>query len=380
MLMRKIAVVTGARAEYGLLKPVMEAIRDHPRLELQVLVTGMHLLRRFGYTIDAIQADGWPIAARVRLQGEKDEVIGQARGLGRAISRLAENFHQLGSTVVLVLGDRIEAFAAAAAATASGLVLAHIHGGDAAPGVQDDAWRDAITKLAHLHFPASMGAKKRLLALGEAPFRVHLTGSPALDNLRREPCRDAAVLNRWAGFDTRADFLLVVQHPAGGSARQEEIRMAQTLRACADFSERNVVIYPNSDPGHSGILKAIGRYAKNKIFFIIPSLPRPVYLGLLSRARALVGNSSSGIIEAGFLGAWVINIGPRQHGRERGPNVRDVDYGTTPLGAALSCLKPGLGPKKYKSIYGNGAAGRKIAAILADVTMDERLRQKRVIC
>ena len=262
---RRVAVVTGTRAEYGLLVPVMEAIDCHARLELQLVVTGMHLLRPFGYTVRQIETDGWPIAARVRLQGEKDDPVSQSRALGRAITAMTEAFSRLQSDIVLVLGDRLETFAAAAVATASQLVLAHIHGGEAAMGVQDDAYRHAITKLAHLHFAASAGSQKRLIKLGEQPFRVYHTGSPGLDKIKTTTCSDIDELNAWAGFDVCDDFLIVLQHPAGGSAGQEQQRMTATLRGCRQKGLRVIVLYPNCDPGFSGISRPFRRIIEIRV-------------------------------------------------------------------------------------------------------------------
>ena len=376
---RRVAVVTGTRAEYGIFFSVMEAIKANPKLELQVIVTGMHLLRKFGYTVKDIEADGWQIDGRVRLQSQHDDVIGQSRGLGRAITGLTYEFEKLKTDIVLVLGDRLETFAAAAAATASQLVLAHIHGGEAAAGIQDDAYRHAISKLAHIHLAASQGAQKRLLRLGEDSFRIYRTGSPALDNLSKKICRDISQLNQWAGFDVSKGFLFVLQHPSGGSAAQEEKRMVQTLRGCDGKDLPVLVLYPNCDVGFSGILKAAGQYCRNKEWKLLRHVPRPVFLGLLKQTKVLVGNSSGGIIEAGHLNVDVINIGPRQLGRERGSNVLDIDYGTNNVSNAVEkILKRRTTKRKPCKIYGNGRSGYKIASVLAKVKLSRELRQKKI--
>lgn len=373
-------MVTGTRADFGLQAPVMRAVADHPGLKLQVVATGMHLLRRFGYTVDEVEAAGWRIDAKVRLQGERDDVIGQSRGLGRAITGLTNAFAELRTDIVVVLGDRLEMFAAAAAATASQRVLGHVHSGDAAMGVQDDAYRFAISKLAHLHFAAAAGAKRRLGWLGEESFRIYQTGSPALDNLSRDICRDAGELSEWAGFDVNDDFLLVMQHPSGGTARQEERRMTETLRACVDKGLSILVLYPNCDAGFSGIINSAERFCKSGGGVLRRNLPRRAYLGLLVRAKMLVGNSSSGIIEAGYLNVDVVNVGPRQTGRERSKNVLDVGYGRAAVSAAIERLlrRRRGGNRKIASLYGDGRSGRRIASILARVKLDGRLRQKRI--
>jgi GDP/UDP-N,N'-diacetylbacillosamine 2-epimerase (hydrolysing) len=379
MLKRRIAVVTGTRAEYGLLVPVMRAISRKPRLDLSVFVTGMHLLRRFGGTVREVKNDGWDIAARIPLQGEKDDVIGQSRGLGRAITKFSEEFFRQKINIVVVLGDRIETFAAAAAAFVSGRVVAHIHGGDAAMGVQDDVYRYAITKLAHLHFPATPDAKKRLLRQGEQPFRIYQTGSPALDGMRNISCDDPVVLSDHAGFDVCNDFMVVLQHPAGGSVAQERRWMTQTLLACAHTGLKLLVLYPNSDPGFSGIIESSTKFCRRKDCALVRNVPRSVYLGLLRRCRVLVGNSSSGIIEASFLGVPCVNVGPRQAGRDRTGNVIDVRYGVAPVTDGLRRAmnsRRRIRPSRY---YGDGRAGPRIADVLNRVTLDRRLRQKRLL-
>lgn len=379
MAKRRVAVVTGTRAEYGLLRSVMDAIEARKELELQVVVTGMHLLKRFGYTVKEIEADGRRIDARVPLQSDKDDAVEQSRGMGRAITGMSDAFARLRTDIVVVLGDRMEMFAAAATATASQLVLAHIHGGEAAQGVQDEAYRHAITKLGHIHFAASKGAAGRLRRLGEESFRIYQTGSPGLDGLLEGACQDVDELSKWAKLDAGADFLMVLQHSAGGSAAVEERRMRGTLAGCRRNRLPVLVLHPNCDPGFSGILRAARGVCGKLGWPLVKHIPRSVFVGLLRRTRILAGNSSGGIIEAGYLNVDVLNIGPRQYGREHGSNVRDVGYGAVPVGAAVAEM---LGRKRSRRrpcmIYGDGQSGPRIAKVLASVRLDERLRRKRI--
>ncbi len=377
---RRIAVVTGSRAEYGLLRSVLEAIDADKRLELQLIVTGMHLLKRFGVTVREIESDGWNIVGKVRLQDDSDNAIEQAKGMGRAISAISGILGGFGSDIVLVLGDRIEAFAAAAAATASGVVLAHIHGGEVAEGVRDDAYRHAISKLAHLHFVTTKGAKQRLERMGEAKNRIYRTGSPGLDGIKELICKDYELLSNLAGFDISEDFALVVQHPAGGTAAQEEKRMRQTLAGISGNCLKCIALYPNSDSGFSGIVRAAQQVCSRRGWSLVKSVPREIYLGWLKRCRVLVGNSSSGIIEAGYLNVDVVNVGLRQSGRERGANVLDVPYGSKSVSAGVATV---LGRQRTgrrgNRIYGDGKSSSRIVGVLAEVTLDERLRQKRIV-
>ncbi|MBN1436436.1 MAG: UDP-N-acetylglucosamine 2-epimerase (hydrolyzing) [Sedimentisphaerales bacterium] len=373
-----VAVVTGTRADYGLLVPVMQAIQRRKSLDLQVVAAGMHLLRQFGSTWRTVAQDGWEIAAKVRVQGQQDDAVSQSEGLGRGITKFTKVFAELKTDIVLVLGDRLEAFGAAAAATASRLVLGHIHAGDTAMGIQDEAYRHAISKLAHVHFAASAGSQRRLQRMGEAPWRIHLTGSPGLDGLSDKTCTNWKKLSEIAQLDVRGDYLLVLQHSAGGSAAVEGRRMRQTLAGCAYKDMPTLVLYPNCDAGFSGILSVAKSVCKQHRWRLLPNVSREHYLGFLHYCRALVGNSSSGIIEAEALGVDVVNVGPRQHNRERGKNVVDCDYGADNVAAALDMILKRRGKRRSKKspIYGDGHSGERIARILADLKLDDRLRQK----
>jgi UDP-N-acetylglucosamine 2-epimerase (non-hydrolysing)/GDP/UDP-N,N'-diacetylbacillosamine 2-epimerase (hydrolysing) len=338
----------------------------------------MHLLRRFGYTVRQIRRDGWTIDATVRMQGEQDDADHQAVGLGRGISGLARAFAKLDPDFVVVLGDRIEAFGAASAAAISRRLVAHIHGGDVATGDVDDSLRHAVTKLAHLHFPASKRAAKRIRRLGEDRYRIHMVGAPGLDEVRDilEAGEDAFDPLEFAAHP---EYALVAQHPCTRSAAREKRIVTAILRAVRARGLSAVALYPNSDPGHTGILEAIQRAARRSDVRAYPSLPREVYLRLLQHAKVLVGNSSSGIVESAFLGTPSVNIGPRQEGRERAArcvldaadNAADIERA---LGKALH-LRPRVGGW---TVYGDGRAGSRIAEVLADVSLDHRLSYKKI--
>lgn len=393
---RRICVVTGTRAEYGLMRTTLRAIRRHPRLDLQLLVTGMHRLRAFGRTIDEIRRDGWRIAAEVPMQSGRDDAFAEARALGRGIAGIGAALERLRSDVVLVVGDRIEAFAAAAATTAARRVLAHVHGGDRATGDVDDSLRHAITKLAHVHLVASTDAQKRVRRLGEEPRRIFRVGAPGLDDVRalRRPSR--AWIARTLGWERVPPYAVVLQHPCGRSAAIERRDMEATLRAVADAGLAVVILHPNSDPGHSGIIDAIrvwtgrerfasvaesrrpapGRAGGADLCFVARSLERDAFVRLLKGAAVLVGNSSCGIIESAAAGVPAVNIGPRQTGRLRcGPGVIDCAYGSA---AVLRAVRRALRVRvrSDKSAYGDGRAGVRIAAVLAQVPLDGAFRQK----
>jgi GDP/UDP-N,N'-diacetylbacillosamine 2-epimerase (hydrolysing) len=370
---RRVAVVTGTRAEYGLLRSTLRSIRSHPRLELQLAATGMHLLPRFGRTLDDIRRDGFAVDARVGMQRGDDSAGDQAAGLARGVAGLARFFERAGSEVVLVLGDRIEAMAGALAAVTTGRVLAHVHGGDVALGDFDDSLRHAITKLAHLHFVASRDAQRRVLRLGERRENVHLVGAPGLDELW-------AVLEQHPRPKRRSRVALVVQHAYGRSAAVEEALMQTLLTEVRRQGLRRVVLYPNSDRGHEGVLRAIERHRRESDpgeVEIHRSLPRGPFLRRLIDADVLLGNSSAGLIEAPFAGTPSVNVGRRQAQRlAGGPSVLHAAESPAAIRRALRQALSMRRPRRASRVYGDGRAGERIARVLANVRLDDALRQK----
>ncbi len=370
--MRRIAIVTGTRAEFGLLEPVIRAVARWRGLEPQLIVCGMHLLPRFGRTIDAIRAAGYPIAATVRMQRGDDTPTDQAVGLGRGVAGLARAFERLASDVVVVLGDRIEALAAALAGATTGRAVAHIHGGDVALGDFDDSLRHAITKLAHVHFAATRDAARRIVRMGEDPQRVHLVGAPGLDRLRE--LIDRTPLPR------RQNAALVVMHPTGRPAATERRTARRVLEAVAAAGLRRIVIYPNSDRGHRGIIEAIEAHRRRHADVeVARSLPRDAYLRRLLEVRVLVGNSSSGIIEAPFAGTPVVNVGDRQqHRLAGGRGIHHADETRAAIQTALqAALRSRLRPGR-RTPYGDGRAGERIAGVLAKLRITRSLLRKRI--
>jgi GDP/UDP-N,N'-diacetylbacillosamine 2-epimerase (hydrolysing) len=369
---RRIAVVTGTRAEYGLLRPVLRAIAAHPCLTLQLAVTGMHLLRRFGHTVDEIASDGWTIDARVRMQAAGDGPTDQADGLARGVRGLARFFTAAETDVVVVLGDRIEAMAGALAAVTTGRVLAHIHGGDIATGDIDEALRHAITKLAHLHFAATPAAAQRVRRMGEPRGRIWCVGAPGLDGVR-DLLATAPRPRRPTGL------AVVAQHAYGRTPEVERRVAANVLRAVADAGLRRLIIYPNTDRGHTGVLAAVRAHARTPGAEVVRSLPRDEYLRRLATADVLIGNSSSGIIEAPFVGTPSVDVGERQAGRELGGT--SVVHAAESYAAVRRALDHALRlrPRRGgRTTYGDGRAGPRIAALLARVRLTPGVRRKQL--
>ena len=351
---RRIAVVTGTRAEYGLLRTVMRAIDAHPALSLEVIVTGTHLIGP-AHTAREVEAD-FEVAAMIPMQEEgATGRFADAAALGRGVSGLANRFEGVTPDVVLVLGDRIEPFAAASAASAAGIRIAHLHGGDRAEGVADEAWRHAITKLAHIHLPASPQSAERIIAMGELPLHVHLVGSPALDELDHfAPLDDAAY-----GTYGQPEIVFLF-HPTGEPEEVEYAQAKELLAMCAALG-RVLALHPNHDPGREGIVRAIEESG-------VPQrahLPRSEFIGLLKRARVIVGNSSGGLIECAAINLPCVNIGTRQRGREKPAHVRNVpEWNSASIRVAI---ERSLIPTKLftKHRYGTGRAGEKTANVLA---------------
>ncbi len=355
--MRRIAVVTGTRAEWGILKPVCMAIRARNELSLHVVAGGAHLLAP-ARTIDEVRAFAPGLVEfPMQIAGEFGRAA-DARALGRGVTALAEVFAVLVPDVVLVLGDRIEAFAAAAAASVGGVRVAHIHGGDRAEGVADESMRHAITKLAHIHFPASAESAQRILSLGEQPETIHLVGSPSVDGLE-----SIAPMDDEQFAQLGSPEFVFLMHPC---ARRDEVEYAEASMVLDAALARGTVLAlsPNSDPGRAGIARAIAERCDR--LRVAEHLRREQFVALLKRreVRALVGNSSAGIIEASALGTRVLDIGRRQRGRERAANVVGCAVAEpSALMTAFTALEGA--PPRTSHPYGQDGASGRIAAMLA---------------
>jgi GDP/UDP-N,N'-diacetylbacillosamine 2-epimerase (hydrolysing) len=372
---RRICFVTGTRAEFGLMESALRAIRGNRRLHLQIIVTGMHLDRRHGRTMSRIAAEGWHIDAIVPWRGEN-----RAVATGEAIAGLAREFARLKPDVVLVVGDRVEALAAATAAHLCDIAVAHVHGGDRAMGQIDDALRHAISKLAHVHFPATEQSAERLRKLGEERWRIHRVGSAGLDGIHHLAAPPLLIRKQFPGIKPRR-FVLMVLHPIEADEAAEFERAMTMLKAISRMElERIVIIHPNNDPGSAGIARCWEMVSGSRRFIVRRDVPRAIFLGLLRDAAMLVGNSSSGIIEAASFRTPVIDIGPRQLGRERCEDVRNVPYRQSSIAGAAEQIFNGGRPQRGKCAnpYGGKDAGRRIAAILERVTIDRRLLRKMI--
>lgn len=372
MSAKRVVVVSGSRAEFGLLEPVMRAIAEEDGLELQVVVGGAHLVGEVETWRDVKEA-GFEIAGIVEMQraGERGRVA-DAVAVGRGVEGFARVFAKLEPRWVVVLGDRVEAFAAAAAASIAGFGVAHLHGGDRAEGIADEALRHAVTKLSHLHLAATEESARRIVRMGEEPERVRVVGSPALDGLERIEAMSEEEAGEFG--DPMALFLM---HPSGLEESSER-RDARGALACAarEFGGGVACFAPNHDPGREVVLEEVRGAAGRHGWVIVEHLPRRRFVSLLKRVAGrggvLIGNSSCGLIEAAALRLRVVNVGPRQGGRERPNNVVDAETGDAVGGAIQRALRVDHGAITHP--YGDGQAGRKTAGALVAAAAGVRKR------
>jgi UDP-hydrolysing UDP-N-acetyl-D-glucosamine 2-epimerase len=379
----RVCVVTGTRAEFGLLRPVMRAIHEHPKLELAVIAAGSHLVSPAHTFYEVKQHFNIAEVVPMQIAGRTGR-LEDVESLARGVARFGRAFDKLRPHWVLVLGDRIEAFAAGIASSVGGFALAHIHGGDRAEGVADESMRHALTKLAALHFPATAQSAERIIKMGEDARRVHMVGSPAMDELAAiETMSD----DTWR--DLGEPTCVFLMHPIGQPLETEEAGATATLDALREKGERVLALMPNLDPGRDGIVKAIEHATRTGTSVRVePHLPRERFVGLLKRfarpdaghhaSGLLVGNSSAGLIEAAAMRVPVIDIGPRQGGRERCDNVIHCSFAQQEALLAAITKARTLDLRTMQHPYGDGQTGTRIANALATVNaLDTSLLRKR---
>jgi len=378
---RRICVATGSRAEYGLLYWTLRGIIDDPILELQLVVTGTHLSPAFGLTVQHIEDDGLPITARIDMNLDNDSgpAIGQA--MGRAVSGFAETLHHLQPDLLLVLGDRYEILAAAQAAMLQRIPIAHIHGGESTEGVIDEAVRHAITKLAHIHCVAAETYACRVIQMGEQPHTVHVVGAAGFDSLAHTELLDRTPLEKSINFKLGTQNFLITLHPETLSEADAEQQVTPLLNALAAFPDAHVIITgANADPAGRAISTLLAQHAKaNPAHYCYhESLGQQRYLSLLSQVDVVIGNSSSGIIEAPAMGKAVVNIGHRQRNRLRAQAIIDCASRSTAIRAAI---KQAL-TREHQQLaahrqtpYGTPGAAARIVKTLRETSLNNILQK-----
>lgn len=378
---RRICVVSGTRAEYGLLRPVMEEVQA-ARLELRLVIAGMHLSHEFGNTYREVELDGFKVDSRVDMALSGDNHAAMVKSVGIGIYGLTQALEGIDPDIVLVLGDRVEAFAAAVSGAGLNKVVAHLHGGEVTRGGLDESMRHAITKFAHVHFVATEKSRDRLTKMGERPETIYRVGAPGLDTVFHTKLYELAELEKVLGVPIRTPFFVAVQHSISTDADSSAEQMKETLEALKVLGCQTVLVYPNSDAGGRRMIEVIESYRREPWLSIFQNIPRVVYLSLLRHAAVLVGNSSSGIIEAPSFHLPVVNIGTRQAGRERSTNVIDVPPLQNEVRAAISlALKDEDFRARVRACqnpYGDGRASARIVDVLRKLEITPQLLQKQL--
>jgi UDP-hydrolysing UDP-N-acetyl-D-glucosamine 2-epimerase len=376
---RRICVVTGSRAEYGLLYWVLHELRADPAFELQLVVTGMHLAHEFGHTVDEIEKDGFAIARRVEMLVSSDTAAGVAKSIGLGVIGMSDALETLRPDIVVVLGDRFEILAAAQACLVHNIPLAHIAGGDTTEGAFDESIRHAITKMSHVHFVTNALSAERVRQLGEDPAQVHVVGSPGLDHLRRTRLLDRSALEAALGARLGARNLLVTFHPVTLEPGAGVAQFDELLKALEETDEATTIWFtrPNADTGGRAIAARLDDWAAahGERVHVFASLGQLRYLSLMAQVDAVVGNSSSGLYEAPSFGVRSVDIGDRQRGRLAAASVMHCK----PTHAAISTAianAVAAGRAAVDNPYGDGDSARRIVEILRALPEPSALLQK----
>lgn len=379
--MRTVGVVSVGRSDYGIYLPILKRIQNDGDLCLHIFAGGMHLRPEYGMTIKTVEADGFKVIEKVDMLGDSDSPQDIASSIGRGVIGFSKAFYRFPPDILVVLGDRFEMYSAALAALPFNIPVAHIHGGELTRGAIDDALRHSMTKLSHLHFVSTERYAKRVIQLGEEPWRVVVSGAPGLDQLDLITYQEKVALENKFGIDLSKPTLLVTFHPVTLEYQEVEAQIDAVLGAIQKSECAVLFTSPNADTGGNIILDKIRRYVKkNSSSRLIDNLGTETYFSLMRFVTAMVGNSSSGIIEAPSFKLPVVNIGMRQEGRLRAENVIDVDCSED---AILAGIKKAIHPLFGNQISGlvnpykqRGSASTIIVNRLKNIPLDEKLRVK----
>lgn len=382
MSKRRVLVTLESRATYGYSKNVMLEMRKFPELEIVTLVTGMHLIPELGNTIDLIRSDGFPVSATVPLAPDDDRPGAWSRAMGTAINGFASVYEELAPDLILLSGDRVETFSCCVAASYMGIPMAHIQAGDKS-GHIDDLARMAMAKLCHIHFASCADSADRVRKLGEEEFRIFDVGAPQLDDIVNKSWGADNVSIAGQTYDLSMPYILLVQHPVMVERHDTKMQMENALNAISATGLPVFWIYPNSDLGFQDILQTIESRRGSDQLIILKNVDRDDYLTLLANAAILVGNSSSGILEAPSFKVPVVNIGNRQRGRQQASNIINCEYSSPEISDALDRA---LNDPVFKAAsdaavnpYGDGTSSARICEILRDIEIDSRLIDKQTI-
>jgi len=392
--LKKIAVFTGNRAEYGLQYPILKAIKDHPQLDYKLIISGAHLDVNFGSTIKEINDDGFEIYAEAKIEMDADSIESNVQAIGSGVLSIGRILSRLRPDFMIVYADRFEGLSAVIASSQMNIPTAHIEGGDITEGgALDDSVRHAMTKLSHIHFTTNEQATNRILAMGEENWRVHTVGFPAIDLIKENNYATEQELEEKLGLNLMRPIVIFTQHSVTTEFNESSSQVSHSISALKKLAAEGVqiiVTYPNNDSGAKQIIKKIIHLQNQNIenIQVHKSLGRYTYHGLLALAKkdehriVCAGNSSSGIKETPIFGCPTVNIGSRQSGRLRGKNVLDSDYDSNSIYQAISrCLFDDIYRetcRKTDNPYYIGDAGTKIAKILYDIDINKKLLRKKM--
>ncbi len=377
---KKIAYVSGTRADFGLMTSVLKAISKNSHLDLRIYATGIHLMPEFGYTFDIVKKE-FPNVKKINATFKTDDQAGMADFTGDFLKKVTEVLGKDKPDLVLTLGDRPEMLCTAVACLYLGIPTAHVHGGEKTSTV-DEVARHAITKLSHLHFPATKESAQRIRGMGEEDQRVYVVGAPALDMILNKKLPNRKELFKKLNIDPNQKIILLTQHPVSEEIKEASQQMRESIEAVKSFKLPVVVIYPHADAGGREIIKVIEKEKNNSLFIIFPSLEYKHFLALEREAAVWVGNSSGAMIESSSFGTPVVNVGSRQSGRQRGDNVLDVGHNRYEIRAAI---EKSLNDKSYiaklkkiKNPWGDGKTGLRIVQILEKMDIGSKLLNKQI--
>ncbi len=377
---RKIAVVTTSRADYSLLYWPLHDLASHPDVDLKIVALGPHLSPEFGCTVQEIEKDGFHVDARIECLMNSDSDVGMAKTIGVATLSLADCFGQMRPDLIVLTADRYEMLAPASVALALRIPIAHIEGGEVSEGAIDDAVRNALTKLSHVHFTSTELARARVIAMGEEAWRVHGTGAASLDHLRRSPLLSREQAETRLAIDLRQPTAVITYHPT--TIARDTTREADALFSAIESMPGQLLFcYPNADSGSRALIERIKLFVRERADArVFVNLDPVVYWSLLQYVDLLIGNSSSGIIEAASFALPVVDIGIRQRGRERGCNVLDAEPTAASILDRIGTARSEGFRRSLEGIenpYGDGQAAGRIVAVLASVALGEELLIKR---
>jgi GDP/UDP-N,N'-diacetylbacillosamine 2-epimerase (hydrolysing) len=381
--MKNILVVTGTRAEYGLLYWTMKEIQKDNDLELQLVVTGNHLVKEYGYTIGQITKDGFKIDEEIDMIINSEKKSSIVKSMGIEMIGMAQCFDRLKPDILLILGDRYETFVAATCAMMMNIPIAHMNGGESTEGLVDEQIRHSITKMAHIHFPGSEYYKERILKMGEEPFRVHNVGQAGIENIKKLEFVDREDLEKDLKINTNKKTFLITYHPVTLDVENLGMQVDNFIKAISKFDANYVFTYPNADFGSKVIIDKINDFVKsNSNAYLFSSLGQKRYLSLLKYSDVMIGNSSSGILESPIFKIPVVNIGDRQKGRTKNINIVDTGYSEEEIYNSIykvlndELFKEGL--KNTKNIYGDGTTSIKIVNVIKNIKLDKKLLFKKL--